>query len=129
MVERLDAMRAARIAELDRSDGLRTALRCTLVKSADHLAVFDEVFDLYFGPASRPPGSARPTPPTQPPLDLEQAVRASCATARKNSPVRSPSRQSSEYVQFEPGRPVAGVMYERVDAGWPAAGGAGGAAA
>ncbi len=37
---------------------------------------------------------------------------ACCATDRRSSPVRSPSRRSSEYVQFEPGRPVAGVFYE-----------------
>src|ERR1700735_1965508 len=61
MVERLDAMRAARIAELDRADGLRTALRATLVKSGDHLAVFEEVFDLYFNPAgARPAALAGP---------------------------------------------------------------------
>src|SRR6202046_1114868 len=61
MVERLDAMRAARIAELGRSDGLRTALRATLIKSGDHLAVFEEVFDLYFNPAgARPAALAGP---------------------------------------------------------------------
>ena len=50
VAERVDAMRAAEIAEYGQSDGLRTALGCTLVKTADHLAVFDEVFDLYFLP-------------------------------------------------------------------------------
>src|SRR3984957_19325408 len=75
MVERLDAMRAARIAELDRSDGLRTALRATLVRSGAHVGVFEEVFDLYFEPGahrSAPAGTAD----AKPRLDLEHAVRS-----------------------------------------------------
>jgi len=76
MVERLDGMRAARIAELDRADGLRTVLRATLVKSADHLAVFDEVFDLYFDPVSAHPAASSDTPDGRARLDLEHAVRS-----------------------------------------------------
>src|ERR1700735_1560039 len=75
MVERLDAMRATRIAELDRSDGLRTALRATLVKSGDHLAVFEEVFDLYFEPAGARRLPRAGAPDGKPQLDLEHAVR------------------------------------------------------
>ena len=60
MVERLDAMRAAEIAELDQADGLRTALRCTLIKSPDHLSAFEEVYDLYFSPASHRPNRIPP---------------------------------------------------------------------
>src|SRR3984957_5178186 len=71
MVERLDAMRAARIAELHRSEGPRSARRATLVKSGDHLAVFEEVFDLYFDPAG-PRRAAQAGPPdAKPRLDLE----------------------------------------------------------
>ena len=69
-------MRAAGVAEFDRADGLRTALRATLVKSADHLAVFEEVFDLYFDPAGARPAARAGSPGAKPRLDLEHAVRS-----------------------------------------------------
>ena len=109
MVERLDAMRAARIAELDRSDGLRTALRATLVKSGDHLAVFEEVFDLYFEPgAGRVSGAAE----DRPRLDLEHAVRSVLRDGSEELTRQVAQQAVEDYVQFEPGRPVAGVFYE-----------------
>jgi uncharacterized protein with von Willebrand factor type A (vWA) domain len=112
MVERLDAMRATRIAELDRPDGLRNALRATLVKSGDHLAVFEEVFDLYFDPlgARRP---AQPgTPDARPRLDLEHAVRSVLRDGSEELTRQVAEQAVEEYVKFEPGRPVAGVFYE-----------------
>jgi uncharacterized protein len=112
MVERLDAMRAARIAELDRSDGLRTALRATLVKSGDHLAVFEEVFDLYFDP----PGARRPaqadSPDARPRLDLEHAVRSLLRDGSEELTRQVAEQAVEEFIKFEPGRPVAGVFYE-----------------
>ena len=105
MVERLDAMRAARIAELDRADGLRTALRATLVKSADHLAVFEEVFDL---PRASPSGP----PDAKPRLDLEHAVRSVLREGSEELARQVAEQAVEEYVRFEPGRPVAGVFYE-----------------
>ncbi|HTU76997.1 MAG TPA: VWA domain-containing protein [Trebonia sp.] len=109
MVERLDAMRAAQVAELDQADGLRTALRCTLVKSPDHLSVFEEVYELYFSPVrGRPaPGQAGP------PLDLRQAVTAVLRDGSPGLARRVAEQAVGEFVQFEAGRPVAGVMYER----------------
>src|ERR1700729_2046588 len=74
MVERLDAMRAARIAELDRADGLRTALRATLAKPPAPLAVFEEVFALSFAPAGARRASQAGLPDARPRLDLEHAV-------------------------------------------------------
>jgi uncharacterized protein with von Willebrand factor type A (vWA) domain len=113
MVERLDGMRAARVAELDRADGLRTALRATLIKSADHLAVFEEVFDLYFEPA----GSRRAAPAgpadARPRLDLEHAVRSVLRDGSEELARQVAEQAVEEYVRFEPGRPVAGVFYER----------------
>ena len=113
MVERLDGMRAARIAELDRADGLRTALRATLIKSADHLAVFEEVFDLYFEPG----GSRRAAPAdpadAKPRLDLEHAVRSVLREGSEELARQVAEQAVEEYVRFEPGRPVAGVFYER----------------
>ena len=112
MVERLDAMRAARIAELDRADGLRTALRATLVKSGDHLAVFEEVFDLYFDPA----GARRPAhagaPAARPRLDLEHAVRSVLRDGSEELTRQVAEQAVEEFIEFEPGRPVAGVFYE-----------------
>jgi uncharacterized protein with von Willebrand factor type A (vWA) domain len=113
MVERLDGMRAAQVAELDRADGLRTALRATLVKSADHLAVFEEVFDLYFEPV----GSRRAAPASpadaMPRLDLEHAVRTVLRDGSEELARQVAEQAVEEYVRFEPGRPVAGVFYER----------------
>jgi uncharacterized protein with von Willebrand factor type A (vWA) domain len=112
MVERLDAMRAARIAELDRADGLRTALRATLVKSGDHLAVFEEVFDLYFDPAAARRAAPAGPSDARPRLDLEHAVRSVLRDGSEEL-ARQVARQAvDEHVKFEPGRPVAGVFYE-----------------
>jgi uncharacterized protein with von Willebrand factor type A (vWA) domain len=113
MVERLDGMRAARVAELDRADGLRTALRATLVKSADHLAVFEEVFDLYFDPAGARRAAPAGTPDTRPRLDLEHAVRSVLRDGSEELARQVAEQAVEEHVQFEPGRPVAGVFYER----------------
>ncbi len=112
MVERLDAMRAVRIAELDRADGLRTALRATLVKSADHLAVFEEVFDLYFDPASARRAAQADTPDTKPRVDLEHAVRSVLRNGSEELARQVAEQAVEDFVQFEPGRPVAGVFYE-----------------
>jgi hypothetical protein len=112
MVERLDAMRAARIAELDRADGLRTALRATLVKSGDHLAVFEEVFDLYFNPAGARPAAPAGPPGARPRLDLEHAVRSVLRDGSEELARQVAEQAVEEYVKFEPGRPVAGVFYE-----------------
>jgi uncharacterized protein with von Willebrand factor type A (vWA) domain len=106
-------MRAARVAELDRADGLRTALRATLIKSADHLAVFEEVFDLYFDPAgARRAAQAGPSDAT-PRLDLEHAVRSVLRDGSEELARQVAEQAVEEYIQFEPGRPVAGVFYER----------------
>jgi uncharacterized protein len=112
MVERLDAMRAARIAELDRSDGLRTALRATLVKSGDHLAVFEEVFDLYFDPVGARRAWQAGTADAKPRLDLEHAVRSVLRDGSEELTRQVAEQAVEEYVKFEPGRPVAGVFYE-----------------
>ena len=112
MVERLDAMRAARIAELDRPDGLRTALRATLVKSGDHLAVFEEVFDLYFDPVSARRAPDADAGDAKPRLDLERAVRSVLRDGSEELARQVAGQAVSDYVEFEPGRPVAGVFYE-----------------
>jgi hypothetical protein len=113
MVERLDGMRAVRAAELDRADGLRTALRATLVKSADHLAVFEEVFDLYFDPPGARRAAPDGTPDTKPRLDLEHAVRSVLRDGSEELARQVAEQAVEEHVRFEPGRPVAGVFYER----------------
>jgi uncharacterized protein len=111
MVERLDAMRAARIAELDRADGLRTALRATLIKSGDHLAVFEEVFDLYFDPGARRASQAGAAD-AKPRLDLEHAVRSVLRDGSEELARQVAEQAVEEFIKFEPGRPVAGVFYE-----------------
>jgi uncharacterized protein len=114
MVERLDAMRATEIAELDQAGGLRTALRCTLVKSPDHLSAFEEVYDLYFSLAgSRPAARAAQPDAARPPLDLERAVITVLRDGSEELARQVAEQAVGEFVQFEAGRPVAGVMYER----------------
>jgi uncharacterized protein with von Willebrand factor type A (vWA) domain len=113
MVERLDGMRAAQVAELDRADGLRTALRTTLIKSADHLAVFEEVFDLYFEPGASHRAAPAGPADAKPRLDLEHAVRSVLRDGSEELARQVAEQAVEEYVQFEPGRPVAGVFYER----------------
>jgi uncharacterized protein with von Willebrand factor type A (vWA) domain len=110
MVERLDGMRAARIAELDRADGLRTALRATLVKSADHLAVFEEVFGLYFDPGA---DRASVTSAAKPRLDLEHAVGDVLRDGSEELARQVAEQAVGDFVPFEAGRPVAGVFYEQ----------------
>jgi uncharacterized protein len=112
MVERLDAMRAVGIAELDRSDGLRTALRATLIKSGDHLAVFEEVFDLYFDLAGTRRAAEAGPPDARPRLDLEHAVRSVLRDGSEELTRQVAEQAVEDFVQFEPGRPVAGVFYE-----------------
>jgi uncharacterized protein len=126
MVERVDAMRAAQIAELDKPEGLRIALRCTLIKAAEHLSVFDEVFDIYFEPSVTGPatferlvgeGAAAEDHPGEPLIaagvDLESAVRT---VLRDGSDVlaRQVAEQGvAEFSRFVAGRPMGGVMYEQ----------------
>jgi uncharacterized protein with von Willebrand factor type A (vWA) domain len=105
-------MRAVGIAELDRFDGLRTALRTTLIKSGDHLAVFDEVFDLYFDPASARRSAQGDEPDARPRLDLEHAVRSVLRDGSEELTRQVAEQAVEDFVQFEPGRPVAGVFYE-----------------
>ena len=114
MVERLDAMRAVEVAEVNQAEGLRTALRCTLIKSPDHLSAFEEAYDLYFSPASHRPDiqPERPDGPP-PPLNLERAVVDVLRDGSQQLARQVAEQAVSEFVRFEAGRPVAGVMYER----------------
>jgi uncharacterized protein with von Willebrand factor type A (vWA) domain len=118
--ERIDAMRAVEGVELETPHGLHTALQATLVKSAEHLSAFDEVFRLYFqldlpAPARRidaaEDGQA-PGPLTSTPLDLEHALRT---VLRDGSEVlaRMIAEQAvARFARFEAGHPVAGILYE-----------------
>jgi uncharacterized protein with von Willebrand factor type A (vWA) domain len=126
MVERVDAMRAAQIAELDKPQGLRTALCCALIKAAEHLGVLHEVFDLYFEPSAPPPGAVErrvgdgapagddpgePTPRAG--LDLERAVRAVLRDGSDALARQVAEQGVAEFSRFAAGRPMGGVMYER----------------
>ena len=130
MVERIDAMRAVETGRLWNSPhGLHTALAATLVKAAEHLSVFDEVFGLYFRSDRRSPERGRrrraqraTTAPAPLDLDLEHAVRTvlrdgSDALARKVAEQAVPA-----FARFEAGasggrshvraRTVAGAAHE-----------------
>jgi uncharacterized protein with von Willebrand factor type A (vWA) domain len=131
MTERVDAFQAVRGTALDNSHGLHTALAATVVKSRDHLAVFDEVFRLYFqtgvpaiaaGPAdgddSTDPGEAtgpadgaeaveRPHA-----LDLDHAVRTILRDGSEALARLVAEQAVTQFSGFEPGRRVAGILYE-----------------
>jgi len=132
MTERVDAMRAAEIAEYRTSDGLRTALGCTLVKAGGHLAVFDEVFDLYFQPsvagqaardehdghaadatADEAPDLANGEQAPEARLNLDHAVRAILSHGSDALARQVAEQGVAEFARFQPGLPAGGVMYER----------------
>jgi hypothetical protein len=109
--ERIDAMRAVEDVDLSSPHGLHTALSATLVKAAEHRGVFDEVFGLFF----RVPGAisaGEPVMDAVAPLELDHALRT---VLRDGSPAltRLLAEQAvARFVEFEPGRRVAGVFYE-----------------
>jgi uncharacterized protein len=124
MVERIDAMRAAEGAELDNVHGLHTVLAATLVKASEHLSVFDEVFELYFrlpapdtndlgGDAVPMAGDDGRTP-----MDLDRALRSVLRDGSEALARLVAEQAFAEFGRFEPGRPAAGVMYEK----WTVAG-------
>ncbi|MEO9133580.1 MAG: hypothetical protein ABI301_01070, partial [Jatrophihabitantaceae bacterium] len=109
--ERIDAMRAVEGIELGSAHGLHTVLSATLVKSAEHRSVFDEVFRLFFRVPGADPAVDRVKDPDAV-LDLDHALRA---VLRDGSPALTrvlAERAVARFVEFEPGRRVAGVFYE-----------------
>ena len=132
MTERVDAFRAVEGTRLDDTHGLHTALACTVVKSRDHLAVFDEVFRLYFltgnpsvglrssEPAERNdgPGNRCEDVPASAEsgqlhaLDLDHAIRRILQDGSESLTRLVAEQAVAQYAGFEPGRRVAGVLYE-----------------
>jgi hypothetical protein len=129
MVERVDAMRAAELADLADRHALHTNLGATLVKNGEHLEVFDEVFDIFFrmsapgladadaddaGAAGDTARLTRPaTGPHAEPLDLEDAVRRVLSDGAPALARQVAEHAVARFGRFEPGRPAGGVMYER----------------
>jgi uncharacterized protein with von Willebrand factor type A (vWA) domain len=133
MIERIDAMRAIEGTALDNRHGLHTALGATLIKSGDHLAVFDEVFQLYFrartsssatadgdgladieagGSGSGSSDGDGRGAGAMIPIDLDHALR-SVLLEGSDTLARLVAEQAvAQFAQFEPGRPVAGIQYE-----------------
>jgi uncharacterized protein with von Willebrand factor type A (vWA) domain len=120
MVERVDAMRAAELADLADRHALHTNLGATLVKNPEHLGVFDEVYDIFFRMSSpvrdEPRHAAAQTAASGAmtrTLDLDDALRT---VLQDGSPAlaRQVAEQAvARYARFEPGRPAGGVMYEK----------------
>lgn len=117
MVERVDAMRAVAGTDLSHRSRLHTELGATLVKNADHLAVFDEVFHLFFRSTATDRRAAdattRPGAPDQPvPLDLDRALRTVLHSGSEALARLVAEQAVTQFARFETGRRVAGVMYE-----------------
>ncbi|MCW2539925.1 MAG: hypothetical protein JWN95_1650 [Frankiales bacterium] len=134
MVERIDAMRAVETVGLNVPNGLHLALSATLVKAAEHRGVFDEVFQLYFrseagagvtwsdlddddaedadGTGAAGTVGAFGLAPDQTPLDLDHALRTALRDGSEVLARLIAEQAVLQFSRFEPGRPVAGVLYE-----------------
>ena len=125
MTERVDAMTALELTPLDDPNSLRTALATTLVKSAEHLPLFDEAFDLYFRGAvdfshlegietvGGRPVVATPVADELASLDLEHAVRSVLREGSEALARLVAEQAVRRFVRFEPGRPAGGIQYEK----------------
>ncbi len=113
LAEECDAAAAVDALGLSDRDQLRRALAVTLIKRADHLPVFDVLFDMFFsvvglsGAAADQPEGLRA---------LDQAALSELAyQAFTSGSADLLTQVSREYVErwsgFEPGRPVAGTQY------------------
>lgn len=60
--EHADALAALGHARLDRRDSVHDALAVTLVKRQDHIGIFEDLFELWFGSAPAPDGGPLPVP-------------------------------------------------------------------
>ncbi|TDV48014.1 vWA domain-containing protein [Actinophytocola oryzae] len=107
--EHLDATRALAETDLFDRDELRAALRTTLVKDAGHFATFDLVFDLYF--------TGQPVDVAEHLAELSDAELRDLLAAAVRREDDTLLRQVvgvlvGRHAGFEPGRAVAGVLYQ-----------------
>jgi uncharacterized protein with von Willebrand factor type A (vWA) domain len=81
--EVLDAAQAIELTGMSTKEQLRSVLAATLVKRADHMAVFDLLFEVYFSGRSHPSDSREDAYEAQAQdLDLEQLLREALSRAR-----------------------------------------------
>ncbi|HEY1642845.1 MAG TPA: VWA domain-containing protein [Streptosporangiaceae bacterium] len=108
--EHLDAARAVSEIPLRDREVLRAALQCALVKDADQLAAFNLIFDLYT--AGAPAGADGPLAGLSDD-ELQAALREAIAAGSGHLESLLAAEYVRRFAGFEPGRPVAGVMYAR----------------
>ena len=108
--EHLDAARAVSHIPLRDREVLRAALQCALVKDADQLAAFNLIFDLYT--AGAPAAEDGPLAGLSDD-ELREALRAAIAAGSGHLESLLAAEYVRRFAGFEPGRPVAGVMYAR----------------
>jgi uncharacterized protein len=128
MVEAIDAMEALRHVDLADREGLREALRTTMVKNQRHEAAFDIAFDVYFALALPPSPDAGADASASPlargdrqgagsgggDVDLEGLIEALFSALRSQDlpGLRDAARRAvDELAGMEPGRPVGGTYY------------------
>lgn len=108
--EHLDAAAAVSRIPLADKEVLRAALQCSLVKRAEHLGTFNLIFDLYT--AGTPRSADGPLAGLS-----DEELRATLRRAVGSDDAVLRELLAEEYVRrfagFEPGRPVAGVMYNQ----------------
>jgi uncharacterized protein with von Willebrand factor type A (vWA) domain len=108
--EHLDAASAVSQIPLQDKDVLRAALQGALIKNAEHLSTFNLIFELYT--------SGTPRPGEGPLAGLsDDELRAALRDVISSDESNLRALLADEYVRrfagAEPGRPVAGVMYNR----------------
>ncbi len=108
--EHLDAARAVSHIPLRDREVLRAALQCALVKDADQLAAFNLIFDLYT--AGAPAAEDGPLAGLSDD-ELREALRAAIAAGSGHLESLLAAEYVRRFAGFEPGLPVAGVMYAR----------------
>jgi uncharacterized protein with von Willebrand factor type A (vWA) domain len=104
--EWLDAVRALELIGFDERTSVREALRCTLVKRADHRPVFERAFDRFFAAPPRAPGRPTKHKKTGSGRGIKQGAHAQQRVRREPVEGRNPTRVQGQPVS-EPieGRP------------------------
>jgi uncharacterized protein len=127
LTEKIDAVRSLKHLPLTGRDGVKAALRTTLVKSRDHELAFDALFDLYFSP---PAGRTEGSKPAGQPAALDGRNGAGAGSfgsmedAGLTELLLTALRDGNDlmvrtiagifvdrHAAIEPGRPVAGTYY------------------
>ncbi|GAB3725964.1 VWA domain-containing protein [Nocardiopsis oceani] len=113
LVEEIDAVRAAGCCDLTDRESLKEALACSLVKAAEHRAVFDTVFEIYFAsvPADEHEEEHDETHRKPVPDDLTETVRRVLAEDEEPLALVLAKEAVTRFAGMVPGRPAGVNLY------------------